>query len=84
MAQISLYIEDSMAEKLITAAKARNCSVSKYVAAIVSERLSEEKAEIGRKIQLLRELKGSINDPTFIEPPDAPWETESRRRYDLI
>ena len=84
MAQISLYIEDAIAEKLNIAAKSRNCSVSKFVAAIVSERLSEEDAENERKMQILRELRGSIDDPTFVEPPDIPLDTEIQRRYDLI
>ena len=84
MAQISLYIEDSMAEKLSIAARAHNCSVSKFVAVLVSERLTEADAEDDRKLQTLRELKGSIDDQTFVEPPDIPREAETSRRHDFI
>ena len=84
MAQISLYIEDATAEKLNTAAKARNCSISKYVASIVNERLFEEEADEMRKKQILRQLRGALNDAAFAEPPDIPLEAEIRRNFDLI
>ena len=84
MAQISLYIEDSMAEKLNAAAKARSCSISKYVASIVNEHLFEEEADEMRKKQILRELRGALKDTTFAEPPEIPWETEIQRKFDLI
>jgi len=69
MAQISLYIQESMADKLAAAAKARNYSVSKYVALIISEKLNEEDEDEIRKKRLLRELRGAINEKTFVEPP---------------
>ena len=84
MAQISLYMEDSMAEKLNSSAKAHNCSISKYVASIVSERLFKEDADETRKKQVLRDLRGKLNDKSFAEPPEIPWETEIERRFDLI
>ena len=84
MAQISLYIDDTMAERLNLASKTHHCSVSKFVAALINERFSEEDTENQRKLQLLRELRGSIDDPTFTEPPDISVETELIRRYDLI
>jgi len=84
MAQISLYIEDSIAERLNAAAKIRNCSISKYVVSILNERLNEEDADEMRKKRILRELRGSIKDTTFVEPPDIPMESEIQRRYDLL
>jgi hypothetical protein len=73
-----------MAEKLNAIAKARNCSISKYVASIVNERLFEEEADEMRKKQILRELRGALKDTSFTEPPEIPWETEVQRRFDLI
>jgi len=84
MAQISLYVEDSIAEKLNIAAKARNCSISKYVASIINVKLLEEEADEMRKNQILRELRGALNDADFTEPPEIPCEAEIRRRFDLI
>ena len=84
MAQISLYIEDSIAEKLAVTAKELNCSISKFVATIINERLSDEDAEEKRKKKILKKLRGAITDPTFAEPPDIPWEAESHRIIDLL
>jgi len=61
MAQISLYIEDHMIDKLQLAAKEQNCSISKFVAAIIKEQLIGENAEESRKKQVLRELRGALN-----------------------
>lgn len=84
MAQISLYIDDSMVGKLNAAAKNRNCSVSKYVAELIFEHLSEEDAEELRKKQLLKQLRGALDDPAFIIPDEISWEDEFPRRFDLI
>ena len=84
MAQISLYIEDSVAERLGIAAKLQNCSISKYVSTLILDRLSSDADEEVAKIELLRELRGSIDDPTFCPPPDLPMVAEQNRRYDLI
>lgn len=84
MAQISLYIDDSIAVMLNAAAKTRNCSVSKYVAELIAERLSEEETCEKHKKQLLKQLRGALNDPTFTIPPEIPWESEIGWRYDLI
>ena len=84
MAQISLYIEDSIAEKLVTAAKMQNCSISKFVSALVIDRLSEEAVEERRKIEILRSLRGAIDDPTFCPPVGIPMVSEKNRRYDLL
>ena len=84
MAQISLYIDDSMAEKLNMAAKLRKCSLSKYVALILDEKISEEEAQESKKRKILKETRGAIKDDTFVEPPEIPWEYEIKRRYDLL
>ena len=84
MAQISLYIDDSMVEKLNTAAKANNCSISKYVVSIVNERLFEEEADEIRKKQILKELRGALGDEALAEPPEIPWEAEMQRGFDLL
>ena len=74
MAQISLYFDDVMANKLNTAARLKNCSVSKYVAALISERLLEDEAEELRKKELLKKLRGAVKDPSLIEPPEIQVE----------
>ena len=84
MAQISLYINDSMAGKLSSAAKTHNCSVSKYVAAIITENLSKDESEEIRKKQVLKQLCGALDDQDFAIPSDIPRDDEITRRFDLI
>ena len=84
MAQISLYVEDSVADRLFIAAKQQNCSVSKYVSLLIHDRLSEDAENESKRVKLLRELRGSITDPTFCPPADLPFVAEATRRYDLI
>jgi Uma2 family endonuclease len=76
MAQISLYVDDPTANRLNATARARNCSISKYVAGIISAQFSEEDADEARKKQLLKELRGAIHDPSFVEPSEIPWEPD--------
>ena len=83
MAQISLYIDETMAERLGAAAKNHNCSVSKYVAALVSDNLSNNESEEANKKLMLKQLCGAL-DPQFVIPPKTQWEHESPRRFDLI
>ena len=84
MAQISLYIEDSMVDQLAAAAKINNCSISKYVATLISENLSENEAEEAHKKQILKHLCGALDDPSFSSPSELAWEDEIPRRFDLI
>ena len=84
MAQISLYIEDSIVTKLTVAAKESNSSVSKYVASIISENLAKGESEEIHKKQILKRLCGALNDPTFTTPSELSWEADIPRRYDLI
>ncbi|MDR0330971.1 MAG: DUF2281 domain-containing protein [Chitinispirillales bacterium] len=60
MTQISLYIDDTVANKLNAAARSMNCSVSKYVSVIVSERLSEAADAKLPRLALRGCLKGKI------------------------
>ena len=84
MAQISLYVEDSMASRLTAAAKSCNCSVSKYVAGLISSYLSENDSKEILKKQILNQLCGALNDPTFTVPSEISWENEIPRNFDLI
>jgi hypothetical protein len=52
--------------------------------AIINEKLLEDDADERRKKQILRELRGALNDAEFPEPTEIPWESEIQRRYDLI
>ena len=72
MAQISLYIDDAMVERLSAAAENLNCSVSKYVAALVSEKLSNNESEEANKKLMLKQLCGAL-DPAFSIPSEIPW-----------
>ena len=76
MAQISLYIEDSMKERLNAAAKARDYSVSKYVSTLVNEQLIHDESDELRKKKIFRELKGALTDPTVFKPPELLWNIE--------
>ena len=84
LAQISLYVNDSMAEQLGLAAKEHECSVSSYVASIVSEKLSQEKEAENKKKAMLEQLCGALGKKDFEKIPDLPRESGIKRRYDLI
>jgi len=71
MAQISLYIEDSVIARLSAAAKERNCSISKYVAFLIGEQLSKEDQDAAKRKQILMGLCGSIGDESFAGPLEA-------------
>ena len=62
MAQISLYIDEVTATDLNVAARAENCSISKYVAAIISRHLYEDRDAETRKQQTIKELRGALDD----------------------
>lgn len=84
MTQISLHIEDVVANQLNTAARLRNCSVSNYITSIVTEWFSKSNAEELHKRELLRKLRGVIKDPTVTEPSDVDMTADIQRRYELI
>jgi hypothetical protein len=71
MTQISLYIEDAMASSLSAAARLSNCTVSNYVASIVSERLSE----VGKKKLPRSAVRGCLKGKVWMADDfDAPLE----------
>ena len=39
---------------------------------------TKPKLSIEEKRKLLLSLRGCINDPTFVEPPEIPWEHYSK------
>ena len=84
LAQLSLYVEDSLAKRIAVAAKAHNCSASKYVAAIVSDHMAQEEEDDKRKSNVLHELRGSLGRKGFTDPQEMSWEKEIRRRYKLV
>lgn len=84
MAQISLYIEDSLFGRLNAAAKSKNCSISKFVAALVNENLSKENDEETYKKRALMELLSMEPDPTWVKPSEIPQSAELPRKWDLI
>ncbi|MCL2219343.1 MAG: DUF2281 domain-containing protein [Chitinispirillia bacterium] len=60
MTQISLYIEDTVANKLSDAARLMNCYISKYAASLVSERLAETPAAKKPRSAMRGCLKGKV------------------------
>ena len=84
IAQISLYVDDSLISKLHDAANRQNTSVSKYVSGVLSDYFTEVETEEARKKELLKSLWGAIPDPTFIRQPQIPWGLDVPRRYDLL
>ena len=83
MAQISVHLQDSMADRLIAVAKAQNHSVSKYVVSIISEKLLEDDDE-EKKRQILRGLRGAIKEEIQIGSPESSIESDVPRRFDLL
>ncbi|MDR0916851.1 MAG: hypothetical protein LBN02_06640 [Oscillospiraceae bacterium] len=84
MAQISLYIDDAIASKLSAVAKANNCSVSKFVTSVLTERFADQSTKYELKRQLLSELRGAIDDATLVEPPEIPWELDAPRPTEMF
>jgi len=84
MPQISLYVQDSLAKKLAATAKMHNCSVSKYVASVLSARLCDaEDSEEGKRAGY-RRLAGALKGDPLEEPDEIPWEVGAARRFDLL
>ena len=81
MAQLSLYIDDLTAVRLNTAAKKNNCSVSKYVVSLIIDNLTDNEEQ--NKKQQLKQLCGTIDDPTFVIPVDISWDKKIARRFDI-
>ena len=82
MAQISLYVEDSLAVRLTSAAKSQNCSVSKYVVSLITSSLTDTE-EHSKKLRL-EQLRGALDDPAFESPTEISWSHEIPRRFDML
>ena len=84
MGQISLYVDDAIISRLNILAGSKNCSVSKCVAEIVSERFLKEDNEELQKKELLRNLRGAVKDSSLVEPQTISYEADIPRRYDFL
>ncbi|MDR2560231.1 MAG: hypothetical protein LBC63_00450 [Holophagales bacterium] len=84
MPQISLDIQDSMADKLQTAATQRNYSISSFIISIIAEKLSEADEAERKKNYALEKTQGSFKDEPLSRPPDIPWEADAPRRSNLL
>ena len=65
MAQINLFVDESMAKKLNDKSRELGYSVSKYILMVVAEELEKGDSEETRKKRILLELRGAVNDNTF-------------------
>ena len=75
MAQISLYVDETLADELSIAAKVKGSSVSKYVAQILRQHFDDQNVRNQAAWDFIRWLSENPNpDPTFVEPPDPPPE----------
>ena len=60
-----------------------NCSVSKYVATVLADRLSDDDGgDEGKRIGF-RQLAGALKDAPLEELGEIPWELDAPRRFDL-
>lgn len=73
MPQISLYIDEPTLRKVEYAAKAQQVSISKWVAEQIRSRV-DAVYPTG-----FEQLFGSIDDDTFVEPPDISTHADSHR-----
>lgn len=73
MPQISLYIDEPTLRKVEYAAKAQKVSISKWVADQIRSRV-DAVYPAG-----FEQLFGSIDDDTFVEPPDISASADSHR-----
>ena len=84
MQQISLDIQEPLADRLRTAASLRNHSVSGFIISIISEKLDEDDEVERRKNHALENTQGVFLDDPLAEPPEIPWELDAPRRFDLL
>jgi uncharacterized protein (DUF1778 family) len=84
MPQISLDIQESMADRIQTAATQRNYSISAFIVSIIAEKLNEADEADRRKNCALEKTQGSFKGEPLSEPPDIPWEADAPRRLDLL
>jgi hypothetical protein len=84
MPQISLDIQDSMADRLQTAAAQRESTIPIFIISIIAEKLNEADEAEKRKSHALEKTQGSFKDEPLSEPPDIPWEADAPRKFDLL
>jgi len=84
MPQISIDIQDSMADRLQTAATRRNYSIPSFIISIIAEKLSEADEAEKKKNHALEKTQGSFKDEPLSKPPDIPWEADAPRMFDLL
>lgn len=76
MAQLSLYLDDALMGRLKRRAGHEGVSVSKYVSRLVEENL------LYTWPTGYFDLFGSIDDETFVEPMDPPFDIDSSEAWD--
>jgi hypothetical protein len=79
MAQVSLYLNNDLYEKISSLAKMKNCPFSKLVSSMLHEQLESSDRKNEEKNRMLRETFGSIDDETFVEPPELPLKMDDVR-----
>jgi hypothetical protein len=82
--QISLDIQESMADRIQTAATQRNFSISAFIVSIIAEKLNEADKADRTKNYALEKTQGSFKDGLLSKPPDIPWEADAPRKFDLL
>ena len=84
MPQISLDIQETMADRLHAAATLRNYSVSSFILSILAEKLNEDDNAERKKNYALGKTQGAFKDEPLAEPPEIPWGADAPRRFDLL
>lgn len=73
MAQLSLYLDDASMEDLRRSAQSRGVTLSKYVRDVLVDDAH------GGWPNGFFDLYGALDDPSFVEPPEIPWELDTPR-----
>ena len=73
MPQISIYLDDSIAEKLDEILKERELTASEYVASIITEQMLDDESDEIKKIRIIRELRGSLFENNWQKSRKSRW-----------
>jgi hypothetical protein len=84
MPQISLDIQEAMADRLLTAATQRNDSVPGFIVSVLTERLNEDDETERGKNHALELTQGTFRDEPLAEPPEISLGADAPRRFDLL
>jgi hypothetical protein len=80
MKQINIRLDNAVAEKLEAIARDNGYTLSGYIAAIISGHcMSLLKKELDTKQILLELISTADPDPTFVRPPEIPWDATTLR-----